>query len=264
MKAFQHQERSNSWDGSKRFAFLWSNRKQRPTLTVFPFESDRTVADKSAIGVKTSTRVEARVWATRIKICEIRYTVKWEEKNQWAYEIPHWWNFEIRSFFVRHLIEGMHLPGADIPLPPCLSERPMPIRQQTRYHREEQTIPFLTSFFFFHSLLALNLGMRARFYCSLLHFLVRFMTGKREKKANKDNCGALTFTMRTTITHRTVAQVSQVIVDFHTHPIMQAGIWVTPISFCFKTKWFIVLELCYNKMIITRARRWHRTFWPTS
>ena len=123
MKSFQHQQRSNSWGGSKRFAFLWSNSKQRPTLTVFPFESNRTVAHKPTIGVKTSTRVEARVWATRIKICEIRYTVKGAENNQGAYKIPHWWNFETRSLFERHWIEGIHRLGADIPLPLCLSER---------------------------------------------------------------------------------------------------------------------------------------------
>ena len=167
------------------------------------------------------------------------------------------WNTFVlcETFDRRHTSSRGQHPSASLPV--------WEANQQTRYHMEEQNI-FNILFFFFHSLLALNLGMQARFYCTLLHFLVRFMTGKREKKANKDNCGALTFTMRTTITHRTVAQVSQVIVDFHTHPIMQAGIWVTPISFCFKTKWFIVLELCYNKMIITRARRWHRTFWPTS
>ena len=127
---------------------------------------------------------------------------------------------------------------------------------------EEQTIPFFNIIF-----LSFTSCTQSRHASKVLllsdtflknvqfTFFVRFMTGERVKKANNNNCGALTFTMRTTITHRTVAQVSQVIVDFHTHPIMQAGIWVTPISFCFKTKLFTVLELCYNKMIITRASR---------
>ena len=205
MKSFQHQQRSNSWGGSKRFAFLWSNSKQRPTLTVFPFESDRTVADKSAIGVKTSTRVEARVWATRIKICEIRYTVKGEEKKSmslWNTSLMKFWNTFVlwETLDWRHTSSRGWHPSPSLPVwearnlksKPARAERDlrveisgsivkvqcsgntsrgtitglrstffslkyacprlvyfMPMRQLTRYHMEEQTIPFFNIFFSF-------------------------------------------------------------------------------------------------------------------
>lgn len=38
------------------------------------------------------------------------------------------------------------------------------------------------------------------------------------------------FTMRATVSYCAVAQVSQVIIDLHTHPIMQAGIGVASVS----------------------------------
>ena len=48
-----------------------------------------------------------------------------------------------------------------------------------------QTIPFFSIFFFFHSLLALNLGMRARSYCSLLHLFGQIYDWRERKKGRQ-------------------------------------------------------------------------------
>jgi len=44
-------------------------------LTVFPFITPGTVADKSFVGVQAGARVKTRIWATRIHILTMRSTI---------------------------------------------------------------------------------------------------------------------------------------------------------------------------------------------